>query len=48
MNIEILLEQLIFRYNIDKHMPKYGLYVKAKNIAKDVVKELSEKITKLF
>ena len=48
MDIEVLLNQLIFQYNIDKHMPKYGLYVKAKNIAKDVIKELSEKYNKII
>ena len=48
MDIEVLLNQLIFRYNIDKHMPKYGLYVKAKNLAKDVIKELLEKYNKII
>ena len=48
MDINLLLEQLIFQYNIDKHMPKYRLYVKAKDIAKDVVKELSEKYNKII
>ncbi|MBQ3513260.1 MAG: hypothetical protein IJA32_05605 [Lachnospiraceae bacterium] len=48
MDIEAILNQLIFQYNIDKHMPKYGLYVKAKKIAKDVVKELSEKYSKII
>ena len=48
MDIEVLLNQLIFQYSIDRHMPKYGVYVKAKNIAKDVVKELSEKYNKII
>lgn len=48
MDINLLLNQLIFQYNIDKHMPKYRLYVKAKDIAKDVVKELSEKYNKII
>ena len=48
MDINLLLDQLIFQYNIDKHIPKYRLYVKAKKIAKEVIKELSEKYNQII